>query len=138
MDEQSVEIVEIGEFHVHRRRQRRGRRAAHGGQHGVGGERGFAGQQPAERVFHPILAVVLRGLEDPQIVFDRWQFAVFPAQLVVGLAKRQRGIQVLDVTVIAKRARLADQRVDHVPIIEQHLARAKLSRQTLDALPGVP
>lgn len=71
-------------------------------------------------------------------MFHRLDLASPLAQLVVGPAKLNRREHVLDVAVIAKRPRLANQRINHMPIVEQHLAFAKLSWHPFHALTPVP
>jgi hypothetical protein len=96
-------------------------------QHRLGGDGRPHRRQLAQRVLHAFLSFVLRRLQNPQVLFHRWQFLVGLAQLVIGPTKGQRGIQMLHVTVLAKRVGLADQRVDHVTVVDQRLPLAKLS-----------
>lgn len=104
----------------------------------VRGDRRPRSQQFAQRVFHEFLSVVLRRFQNPQVLFHRLDFLASLAQLVVGLPKHQRREHVFDILIVAKRAGLADQRVDHVPIIDLHLALAELAWHPLHAFSRVP
>lgn len=75
-------------------------------------------------VLHGVLAVPRRQLQDFQVFADGHLGAVHAAQLIVCHAEVARGEQVLVILVVLERAGLADQRVDHMAVIDRVLAVA--------------
>lgn len=84
-----------------------------------------------QRVLHGILAVPRRQLQDFQVLADGHLRAVHAAQLVVSHAEVARGKQVLVILVVLERAGLANQRVDHVTVVDRVLAAAAETRHPL-------
>lgn len=89
------------------------------------------GNRCSQCILHSVLAVPRRQLQDFQVFADGDLRAVRPAQLIVGHAKIARGEQVFAILVVLEGARLADQRVDHVAVIDRVLAAAAEARHPL-------
>lgn len=81
---------------------------------------------------------MFRRVQDLEILLHGGRFAAPGGQLVVGHAEPGRGVHVLDVFVVHKRARLADQRVDHMAEVDRFLALAKQARHPFQAFVPVP
>jgi len=94
------------------------------------------GDGDSQGVLHGVLAVPRRQLQDFQVFADGHLRSVRPAQLVVGHAEVARGKQVLVILVVVERAGLADQRVDHVAVVDRVLAAPGEARHPLHL--GVP
>lgn len=77
-------------------------------------------------------------MQDLQIVLGAEPFALVFAEPVVGDSETRRRKEVVAVSVIREGARLANQRVDHVPIMHRRLVSADETRQRIDVLIGVP
>ena len=77
-----------------------------------------AGDGHTQRVLHRVLAVPGRQLQDLQILADALAWPVVAAQTIVGDAKVAGRKHVLPILVVLERARLADQRIDHVTVID--------------------
>ena len=92
----------------------------------------------AQGVLHRGLAVPRRQVQDLQVLLGGLLLRVLPAQRVVGHAKVARGEQVFMVLVIGEGARLADQRVDDMAVVDGVLAGARQSRHALHERVGVP
>jgi hypothetical protein len=82
------------------------------------------GDGDPQGVLHGVLAVPRRQLQDFQVFADGHLGAVHAAQLIVCHAEVARGEQVLVILVVLERAGLADQRVDHMAVIDRVLAAA--------------
>ena len=77
-------------------------------------------------------------MQDLQVLLDGGCFTGPREQLVVGHAEPGCRIQVVDVFVVGERARLADQRIDHVAKVDLLLALPEQSRQAFQALAAIP
>ena len=100
---------------------------------------GFAfGQEPSQDVIYEFQSFVLGGVQDLQVLLDGGCFTGPREQLVVGHAEPGCRIQVVDVFVVGERARLADQRIDHVAKVDPLLALPEQSRQAFQALVAIP
>ena len=77
-------------------------------------------------------------MQDLQVVLDAAAFVAAFAEPVVGQAESRRREQILAVGVIRERTRLADQRVDDVPIVHGVPVAAHQPRQRVDAPVRVP
>jgi len=96
------------------------------------------GQGRPQGVRDRSLAFPRRQLQDLQ-VFPRGPLVrVLPAESVIRHAKVARGEQVFVVLVVGESARLADQRVDDVPIVDGMLAAARQPRHALHQDARVP
>jgi hypothetical protein len=96
-----------------------------------------AGDGQTQRVLHRILAVPGRQLQNLQVFADALAWAVIAAQPIVGDAKVAGRKHVLPILVILERARLADQRIDHVTVIDCVLAVAGQAWHPLDFGPRI-
>jgi hypothetical protein len=94
-------------------------------------------QQGGQRRRHTDFAFLSRQVQDPQVFLGRPGRPLLP-QGVVGHAEAAGGEQVRLVAVVGKRPRLADQPVDHVPVVDAMLAPTPQPRHLLDRLLGVP
>jgi len=130
--------MQVRGFHVQLHRRRNPRIPLDDRQHRLRRDRCPVGQQPVQRVFHAFLSLVFRCFQDFQVLFYGFQLRPVLAKVVVSLTKGKRREQMFHVTVITKRARLANQRIDHVPIIKQHLSLPKLTRHPFHGLASVP
>jgi hypothetical protein len=77
-------------------------------------------------------------LQDLQIILGAAPFVPAFAEPVVSQAEACRRKEIVAVGVVRKRARLADQRIDHVPVMHGRVIPADQTRQRVDALVGVP
>jgi len=119
------------------RDRRGGRGLTQPTQHRVRRRRLVGGEYDAERGFHGRLTVTGRVEEQAQV------FLVRPrrhptSQHVVGDPERGRREQVVPVPVRRERPRLADQPVDHVPVVDPVLAAATQPRHLLHPRLRVP
>jgi hypothetical protein len=105
--------------------------------HGHAAERLLAVDQHAQRLLDARFALVRGQMQNLQIlpIGPRRQRLV---EQVVGQAESTAGEQFLAVAIIRQRSRLADQRVDHMPVIDVPLAAAVQPRQRGHLLLGVP
>jgi len=97
----------------------------------------LAVDQHTERLVHGALALVRRQVQDGQILPigpRRLRFL----QQVVGSAETARREQLVAIAIMCQGAGLADQRVDHVPVIDPLLLSPTQPRQRLDPLLPVP
>jgi hypothetical protein len=88
-------------------------------------------RQP-QRVLDGILAVVGRQLQDLQVFAGGCLGAVITQQLVVGHAEVAGGKHVGVILVVRQCAGLADQRVDHVTVVNGVFAVARQARHRLN------
>ena len=79
-----------------------------------------------------------RVVQDLQIILDSEAFVAAFAEAVVGQAEPRRREQIVAVGVVRERARLADQRVDHVPVVHRVPVAAHQTRQRVDQPVRVP
>ena len=77
-------------------------------------------------------------MQDLQIIFGTASLVVALAEPVVGDAKARGREQIVAVSVIRERARLADQRIDDVPIVDRVLVATHQPRQRIDVFVRVP
>ena len=73
-------------------------------------------------------------MQDLQILAGAVAFVAAGTEAIVGHAEPRRREQIVAVGIIRERARLADQRIDDVPIIDEVLVAAHQPRQCPDAL----
>jgi hypothetical protein len=77
-------------------------------------------------------------VQDLQVVFGAGPLVAAVAELVVGQAESRRRKQIVAVGVLCERARLADQRVDDVPIVHRVAIATYQPRQRVNVLVRVP
>jgi len=82
------------------------------------------GDRQPQRVLHGVLAVVGRQLQDIQVFAGGDTTAVIAEQLVVSHAEVTRGEHVRVILVVLQGARLANQRVNHMPVVDRVFAVA--------------
>jgi len=85
-----------------------------------------------QRVLHRVLAVPGRQLQNLQVFTDALAWAVIAAQPVVGDPKMAGRKHVLAILVVLECPGLADQRIDHVTVIDRMLAAADQAWHPLD------
>ncbi len=95
-------------------------------------------EEQSQHIVHHLQAFVLRGVQQFQVLFDGGCFGRPLRQLIVRHPKSGCGVHVVDVFVVQKRARLADQRVDDVPEVDRFLVTAELARHTFLAGVAIP
>jgi hypothetical protein len=76
--------------------------------------------------------------QDLQIILDAAPLVAAFAEAVVGQAEPRRREQIVAVGVVRERARLADQRVDDVPVVHRVPVATHQPRQRVDQLVRVP
>jgi hypothetical protein len=81
-------------------------------------------RQP-QRVLHGILTVASRQLQNLQVFAGCDAHAVIAQQLIVSHAEVTRGKHVGVILIVFQRAGLADQRVNHVTVVDGVLAVAR-------------
>jgi len=106
--------------------------------HGLGRERLILGQQTTEGVIHRRFAVAGSMLQNLQISAAGHLGRVLVPQPIIGHPKAAVGEQILAIAVVLKRARLADQLVDDVPIVDRVLVAAHQPRQCVDVNARIP
>lgn len=79
-----------------------------------------------------------RMLQNLQIILGTAAFITPFAKPIVGDAKPRRREQVVAIGVVCERARLADQRIDHVPIMHPVLMAASQTWQGVHLFVRVP
>jgi hypothetical protein len=77
-------------------------------------------------------------VQDLQIVLGAESFVPAFAEPVVSQAEACRRKEIVAVGVIRKRARLADQGIDHMSVMHGRAIPADQTRQRIDELVGVP
>lgn len=112
--------------------------ALHGSRDGREGNGLPACQRRTQGLLHGGLAFPGRQLQNLQVFTHGPLVRVLSAQRVIRHAKMTRGEQVLAVHVVREGTRLADQRVDDVPIVDRVLAAAAQPRHALHDLARVP
>jgi hypothetical protein len=94
---------------------------------------GFAAADgQTQRVLHRILTFPGRQLQNLQVLADALTWAMIATQPIVGHAKVTAGKHVLPILVILKRTGFADQRIDHVTVIDRVFPVAGQTRHPLD------
>lgn len=106
--------------------------------HRLPADRSRFGEGDPESVLHRVLALPRRQLQDLQVLADSHLAAVRAAEFVVGHAEVAAGEQVLAKLVVLEGAGFADQRVDHVAVVDRVLAAAGQTRHRLHVGAGVP
>lgn len=89
------------------------------------------GDGDPQRILHGVLAVPRRQLQDFEVFADGHLGSVHAAQRIVGHTEVARGKQVLMILIVLERTGLADQRVDHVAVVDRVLAAAGQPRHPL-------
>jgi hypothetical protein len=136
--QQGIERLQIRWFHHDRRRGRKFRTGLRQRDHRIRGQGGVAGQEYAERIVDGILAVVSRLVQDLQVVLDAAPFVATLAEPVVGKPEPRRREQIVAIGVVRECARLADQRIDDVPVIHRVPVATHQPRQGVDQPVRVP
>lgn len=138
MFQEFIKTTQIGRFDGHVRRGRQLSAAAGQGNHGLSRERQVLHQQVTQSIVHRRLTVAGSVLQNPQVRPPRYFGSVFVVQSVVGHAKAAVGEQVLAIPIVVKRARLAHQLVDDVPVVDRVLVASHQSRQRVHLRSRVP
>jgi hypothetical protein len=136
--QQGIELLQIRRFHDDLRRGRKLRTRLRQRDHGVGGQGCATRQHHAQSVVDGDLAGVGRMVQDLQVVLGTGPLVAALTEPVVGQAEACRWEQVVAVRVLCERARLADQRVDDVPIVHRVLVATHQSRQRVNEVVRVP
>jgi hypothetical protein len=93
------------------------------------------GDRQPQGGLHGILAVASCKLQDLQVFASGKLRAVSAEKFIVGHAEVTRGKHVGMILVVLQRAGLANQRVDHVPVIDRMFAIAEQARHGLNERP---
>jgi len=96
------------------------------------------GDGPTQRLLHRVLAITGRQLQNLQVLADALAGTVIAAEPIVGDTKLARRKHLLPILVVRERTRLADQRIDHVTVIDRVLAAARQPGHPLDFASPVP
>jgi hypothetical protein len=136
--QQGIEIGQGRRFHVHRGRGREFGTGLGPSDDRFRSQRRVARQQDTQGVVHGLLVGVGRVMQNLQVLLGAESFVASGAEAVVGQAEPGRREQVLPVGVVRERPRLADQRVDHVPVVDRVLVPTHQSRQRVHLPVGEP
>jgi hypothetical protein len=136
--QQGIERAQVRRLddHVGRRRQRR--RLLRQGDHRRGCQRGVPRQQHPQGVVHGRLAVRGRAVQHGQVLLRLPPLVVPLAEPVVRQAEAAGREQVVAVRVPGERPRLADERVDDVPVVDRVPVPADQPRQRVHERVRVP
>ena len=96
------------------------------------------GNGQTQRLLHRVLAVPGRQLQDLQVFADALAGTVIAAKPIVGNAKVAARKHLLPILVVLERTGLANQRIDHVTVIDRVLAAAGQAGHPLDFDARVP
>ena len=96
------------------------------------------GNGQTQRLLHRVLAVPGRQLQDLQVFADALAGTVIAAKRIVGDAKVAGRKHLLPILVVLERTGLADQRIDHVTVIDRVLAAARQPGHPLNFASRVP
>jgi hypothetical protein len=135
---QRIEMREVRQLNVEFGYRRRLLVLLDGQPHRCGRDRPPLRDGDPQSVLHRVLAVPRRQLQDFQVFADGYLGAVSPTQLIVGHAEVAGGEQVLVVLIVLERTGLADQRVDHVAVVDRVLTAAGETRHPLHLGARVP
>lgn len=91
-----------------------------------------------QRILHCVLAIAGRELQNLQVFTSPRLLPSSLAKPVVGDAKVRCGKHFLAVPIVLERTRLANERVDHVAIIDRALAGADQARHPLNRCLSIP
>ena len=136
--EQCIELLQVRRFYGDVRRGRKPGSRLGECDRCVRCQRCVTGQQHAQGVVDGGLAGVGRVVQDLQIIAGPAAFVARRAESVVGDAEPRRREHRFPVGVVRECPRLADQRVDHVPVVHGVLVSPHESRQRVDELVRVP
>ncbi len=136
--QQGIERRQVRRVHDDRRRGGEFHTGLRQRDHRIRGQEPFAHQQDAQRVVDGGFAVVGRVVQKLQIIFNAAAFVAAFAEAVVSQAEPRRREQIVAVGVVRERARLADQRVDHVPVVHRVAVAPHQPRQRVDQPVRVP
>lgn len=106
--------------------------------YGLGRQRLILSQQTAEGVIHGRFAVAGSMLQNLQVGAAGHVGRVLVPQPVISHPKAAVGEQILAIAVVLKRARLADQLVNDMPIVDRVLVAAHQPRQGVDVNARIP
>jgi hypothetical protein len=136
--QQGIELAQIRRLDDHLGRRWQCRRFLRQGDHRLRGERGVARQQHPQGVVHGRLAVRRRAVQHGQVLLRLPPLVVPLAEPVVGESEAAGREQVVAVRVPGERPRLADERVDHVPVMHRVPVPADQPRQRVHQRVRVP
>jgi hypothetical protein len=91
-----------------------------------------------QRLLHRVLAITGRQLHNLQVLAHALTRTVIAAEPIVGNAEVARREHVLPILVVLERTGLADQRIDHVAVIDRVLAAARQPGHPLNFASPVP
>jgi len=136
--QQGIERRQVRRFHDDRCRGRKFCTGLRQRDHRIRCQGRVTGQEYSERVVDGGFAVVGRMVQDLQVILDAAPFVAAFAEAVVGEAEPRRREQIIAVGVVRERARLADQRVDHMPVVHCVPVAPHQPRQRVDQPVPVP
>ena len=96
------------------------------------------GNGQTQCLLHRVLAVPGRQFEDLQVFADALAWTVIAAKPIIGDAKVAGRKHLLPILVVLERTGLADQRIDHVTVIDRVLAAARQPGHPLNVASRVP
>jgi hypothetical protein len=136
--QQGIEIGQVRRFDPHLGGRRKfGTRPGQGDDR-FGGQQNVVRQQDPQGVVYGLLVGVGGVMQDLQVLFGAESFVSPVAESVVRQAEPRRREEVLPVGVVGERPRLADQRVDHVSVVNRVLVPTHQSRQGVHLPIGEP
>jgi hypothetical protein len=128
---QRIENREVRQLDVEFGDRRRLLVTLNGQLHCLGRDGPSFGDSDPQCILHGVLAIPRRQLQDFQIFANGHLGSVHAAQRIIGHAEIARGEQVLAILVVLECTGLADQRVDHVAVVDRVLAVAAEPRHSL-------
>jgi hypothetical protein len=136
--QQGIEIGQVRRFDPHLGGRRKfGTRPGQGADR-FGGQQDAARQQDSQGVVHGSLVGVGGVKQNLQVLLGAESLVVSGTELVVRQAEPRRREEILPVGVVGERPRLADQRVDHVSVVNRVPVPTYQSRQRVHLPIGEP
>jgi hypothetical protein len=136
--QQGIERAQVRRFDDDLGRRRQRRRLLRQGDHRRRSQRGVTAQQHPQGVVHGHLAMRRRAVQEGQVLLRLPSLVVPFAEAVVCQAEAGGREQVVAVRVPGERPRLADERVDHVPVVDRVPVPADQPRQRVHQRVGEP
>lgn len=95
-------------------------------------------EERPQHVVDQLQAFELRGVQEFQVLPDGGRFGGPLQQLIERHAKSSCRVHVVDILVVEKRARLADQRIDDMAKVDRFLVAAEQSRHAFQTGIAIP
>lgn len=136
--QQGIELLQIRRFHDDRRRGRKFGTRLRPRDYGAGRQRTVTGQQHPQGIVNRRFAVVSRVVQDLQVLPGAVPFVAVGAEPVVSDAEARRREEIVAIGVLGEGARLANQRINDVPVVHGVLIAAHQPRQRVHTPIRIP